>query len=376
MNVKKQMIMKANDMNYKKLVLICAIVFAGFTTKAQIYSEKSRMVKSFKVTTSTTVEVFNKYGKLHIVAWQKDSVKFDVDLLIKSSSMSKLEKLKDNISFDFTGTEYYITAKSVFGNKYSGFFKDLADFAEALITSDNQVEINYTIFVPEYVNMKINNKFGDIYIEDMIGDIGISLSNGDLKAGNFEGNTNIELIMGDGEIKSVKNGKIYTTYSDLNINKAGQLNLDSRTSKINIDQAEIVRIESKKDKIYINSLQQLFGEAYFSDIWVYNLDSKVNFNMKYGNINMETIKKEFRFIDLKSEYTDVNMFFQSGSTYNLDITTKNSYLRIPHDIAEVKKDVINESDNEFYTYGNVGKGPYDSKLKIIAVKGSINIFHK
>ncbi|MBN2521515.1 MAG: hypothetical protein JXB17_13465 [Bacteroidales bacterium] len=369
--------MKTNkyNTNYKWL-LIGAFLIAGFTSKAQVYTENSHIVKSYKVNTSSTIEVYNKYGKLHVVTWDKDSVKFEVNLTVKSSSKSKLEKVRDNITFDFTGTEYFITAKSIFGSKYNSFFNDLADFAGSFMTSDNQVEINYTILLPEYVNIKLNNKFGDIYIENVIGDISISLSNGDLKGGNFEGNTNIQLLMGNGEINSLKNGKIYTSYSDLNIKTIDQINIDSKLSRINIDKSNIIRLDSKKDKIYVNELSQLFGEAYFSDIWIYNLNTKANFNMKYGNMNLETIKKEFKFIDFKSEYTDINLFFQSGSAYDVDITHKGTYLRYPEEIAQLKEETINEEDSEFYTFGKIGNAETASKLKINALKGNINIFHK
>ena len=368
--------MKAYNMNYSRLLLVGAFWIAGLMGKAQIFTENSKFTKSFKVNTSSTIEVTNKYGKLHVVTWNKDSVKFEVNLSLKSTSKSKLEKIRQSITFDFTGTEYYITAKSVFGSAYNSFFKDLADFAESFVSSDNRVEINYTILIPEYVNLKLNNKFGDIYLEELVGDVSINLSNGDLKALNFHGNSNIELIMGDAQINSLENGKLFTTYADVNIKEVDQLNIDSKTSKINIGKANIIRIESKKDKVYINELKQLFGEAYFSDIWVYNLDTKVNFRMKYGNMSLEYIKSEFKFIDFKTEYTDLNLFFQNGSSYHVDINHKSASLRYPLDLSELKEEVLNTEKTEFYTYGKIGKGESDAKLKINAVKGNINIFHK
>ncbi|MFC2137537.1 hypothetical protein ACFLTE_05115 [Bacteroidota bacterium] len=368
--------MKKLNMNYKKLLPACAFVFAGFMLQAQEYSDNIKLSKSFKVNTSSTVEVYNKYGKLHIVTWEHDSVKFDVHALIQSSTETKVRKLRDNISFDFTGTEYYITAKSVFSNKYSGFFKDLADFAEGLITSDNKVEIDYKIYIPEYVNLKLNNKFGDIYIENIIGDINITLSNGALKANNFEGNSIIKLTMGDADIKMVKNGKIYTNYSELNIDECDQINIDSKLSKINIDVAKIIKVSSKKDKIYINSMDQIYGESYFTDIWVYDLANKMSYKANYGNINLESIKKGFSFIDITTEYTDINMFFEEESVFDVDIVDKGSFLQYPINKANVKRESIDNDEERFNTFGVIGTGTSESKLKIEATKGNIHIYYK
>ena len=91
-------------MNYNKFVtlLLLALFFTSALT-AQIYTRK--ISKSYKVNSSTTIDIFNKYGKVHVVTWDKDSVKFKVNLTIQTSNESKLTKLKQNIGFDFTGTD-------------------------------------------------------------------------------------------------------------------------------------------------------------------------------------------------------------------------------------------------------------------------------
>ncbi len=363
-------------MNYKKIIPACALMFAGIFLHAQEYSDNIKLSKSFKVNTSSTVEVYNKYGKLHIVTWEHDSVKFEVHALIQSSNQSKVQKLKDNISFDFTGTEYYITAKTVFGSKYNGFFKDLADFTEGLISSDNQVEIDYKIYLPEYVNLKLNNKFGDIYVESIVGDINISLSNGDLKANKFEGNSIVKITMGNADIKFIKSGKFFTNYSELDIGESDQIHIDSKLSKINIDKVNIIKLSSKKDKIYINSAEQVFGESYFSDIWVYSLKTKMSFKSNYGNLNIELLLKNFKFVDATLEYTDMNVFFESGATFDIDITDKGSHVQYPLDIANVKHEKIDDNEDKYNTFGVIGKGTSTSKIKIEAIKGNIHIFQK
>lgn len=363
-------------MNYKKIIPACALIFAGLFIHAQEYSDNIKLSKSFRVNKSSTVEVYNKYGKLHILTWGRDSVKFDVDASIRSSSNDKVKKLRDKISFDFTGTEYYITAKTIFSNQYSGFFKDLVDFAEGILSSDNYVEINYKVYVPEYVNIKINNKFGDIYIESMSGDININLSNGDLKANDFNGNSTLRLSMGDADIKTVKNGKIYTNYSELTIDNSEQLTLDSKLSRININKVNILKVLSKKDKIYITKLNQIYGELYFSDFTAYNLENKLSFKSNYGNVNLELITKDFKFIDITSEYTDMNLLFEEGVTFDVDITDKDTYIKYPNDNTDIKKEAINVDENRFNTFGTIGKGTPTAKLKISAVKGNIQIYRK
>ncbi|HBH47389.1 MAG TPA: hypothetical protein DDX98_02035, partial [Bacteroidales bacterium] len=80
-------------------------MFSGIS-RAQVYSEQ--LIKEYHINQKSTVEVHNKYGKVHVVSWDKDSVKFEIDLRISASDNKKLNKLKNNITFDFTSTNYYI----------------------------------------------------------------------------------------------------------------------------------------------------------------------------------------------------------------------------------------------------------------------------
>ena len=133
------------------LILICMITVASL--KSQQYSRK--IVKSFKVNNATTVDIYNKYGKIHIVTWEKDSVSFSIDLKIKASNDSKLNKLKSNIDFDFTGTAYYVIAKTRIGKNTNSVFNDLADIAGSILSSDNKVTIDYLVMMPKHINLKI-----------------------------------------------------------------------------------------------------------------------------------------------------------------------------------------------------------------------------
>jgi len=153
--------------------------------RAQVYSD--RKVRNFKVTEKTTVEVSNKYGKIHVVTWKKDSARFEVDLRISTNSYQKMDKLRSNIGFDFSGSKSYVKAKTDFSNQ-AGV---ISDFVDAFIPS-NQVTINYMVYVPEYVNLKIENKFGDIYIDDYNGNLQIELSNG-----NFSMIVSLQQIEGE-----------------------------------------------------------------------------------------------------------------------------------------------------------------------------------
>ncbi len=364
-------------MNYKKSVflLLLALLVTGIP-KAQVYTRK--VSKSFRINSNTTVDIYNKYGKVHIITWDNDSVKFAVNLRITTNNESKLKKLKESISFDFTGTDYYVIAKTLLGKKSTGVFTDLMDMAETFISSENQVTIDYLVFMPRYASFKVENKFGDIYTDDLDGNVNITLSNGDLKANNLNGNTVISLSSGDGVINYIRDGKVTVAYSDFSVKDANKLYIDSRSSKINIDRVDFLKLISRRDKLYIQSINDLYGDSYFSDFTVYDLNNELNYNFKYGNFSAGIISRSFSFININSEYTDLDLIFEKGTVYEVDITHhQDVILNYPAQLARTEQEVLNENEKLMSTYGKIGYGNPISKVKINAPKKCVvSIIHK
>ena len=364
-------------MNYKKSVfLLLLALFFATAIKAQLYTKK--VSRSYRINSATTIDIFNKYGKVHIITWETDSVKFTVNLRIKTNNETKLGKLKESISFDFTGNDYYVVAKTRLGKKSGGVFSDLKDIAGTIISSENQVTIDYLVFIPKYTSLKIENKFGDIYTDDLNGNVNIILSNGNLKANNLDGNTVIRISSGDGVINSIRDGKVTVSYSDLYIKDANKLSIDSRSSKINIDKVDFLKLNSRRDKIYIQSINDLYGDSYFSDFTVYKLNNELNYDFKYGNLSAGIIDRSFSFININSEYTDLDLIFEKGSAYVIDILHhQDVILNYPTQLAKTEEKILNDNEKLMSTYGKIGYGSPLSKVKINTPKKCIvNIIHK
>ncbi len=371
------LIKNSNVMNYKKIVflLLLALYFTSALT-AQVYTRK--ISKSYKVNSSTTIDIFNKYGKVHVVTWDKDSVQFKVNLTIQTSNESKLTKLKQSIGFDFTGTDYYVIAKTRLGKKSGGVFTDLMDIAGTIISSDNKVTIDYLVYIPLYANINIENKFGDIYTDDLEGSVNINLSNGDIKANNLNGNSVISLSSGDGVINYMRDGRITVSYSDLTVKIANKLHIDSRSSKIYIDKADYLKLISRRDRLYFQVINDLYGDSYFSDFTLHRLNNELNYNFKYGNLSIALINRYFSFININSEYTDLDLIFEKGSAYIIDILHhQDVILNIPAQLSKTEQKVIDEDDQLLSTYGTIGYGNPASKVKInVPKKCIVNIVHK
>lgn len=308
----------------KMRVLICSLVllftqFTGFNVYGQTVEKSRNVTEVFKVADDTEIEIINKYGNIHIIPWEKDSVKFEIELLVKGTKQSKVDKSFDYIEFDFKTSKYYIVAQTLFAGK-SSFWSDVSDLTGAIFNSSTKTKIDYTVYLPEDVSLKVFNKYGNIYTTDHTGKVEINLSNGDLKAHHFSGPTKITHEFGNANIKQIDNGDLLISYGEFHLDNGGEINIESKSSKFYIDEVQEIELKSRRDKFYIDVADKLDGATNFSLIELEQLNSKFNLTTKYGDIDVLSFSDEVESFAIWSNDTDLTLHFTDAKQYKLDIT--------------------------------------------------------
>jgi hypothetical protein len=225
--------------------------------QAQNYSENKNVVKRYKLYPNSTLDVNNKYGKIEIVNWDKDSAMIEAFLMIQTSNPTRMAKLRNSIDFDFSVNNHYIIAKTIFISNGNAIISGIRNLAESIVYSGDEVKIDYVVTIPKNINLRITNKYGDVYADDIEGDIKITVANGGLKANTLTGNVSVDLSFGDGTINRMSKGRVTLAYADFTLKESNQLTLDSKSSKISIENCESLKLQSRHDKLPISGLVRL-----------------------------------------------------------------------------------------------------------------------
>lgn len=371
---------KSNYFRMKsKILLVILILTLGFIcVSAQTYTENKNILKSYKVYPGTILEINNKYGKIELTTWNKDSVRIEANLSIKANSASKVMKLRNTINFDFSATSHYIVAKTVFGGPSNSVLNELRDLAESIVSGGSEVKIDYSVTTPKNINLRLTNKYGDVYADDIQGDIQLIVSNGGIKANDISGNVSIELAFGDGYVNKIDQGRLILSYANFSLKESGRLTLESKSSKISIGNVESLKIQSKRDKLQLGSVKVLIGESYFSDVVVSTLVEELNITSKFGHLTLDNIKRGFSFINITSELTDMDFFFERNSTFQYDITHyKDAFIRLPKEAVKAEEKAASSDLTQKLIYGHIGSADSNSKVKVIASKKAmVSLFIK
>ncbi|MCF8296674.1 MAG: hypothetical protein K9J13_03935 [Saprospiraceae bacterium] len=366
-------------MKYKELkIILISILLFGASSHAQIYEQTKRIKKSYKVNDKCHISIINKYGNVHLIPWDKDSVKFDITVNIKSKKKEKVETIMSYIDFDFTNAQYYIVAKTYFKDYLNSFWADISKMANAFFSSSNTVEINYIVFLPKSANLKVENKFGNIYTTDHDGEVDINLSNGDFKAHNLNGDSKLKIEFGNMMINEMTTGRLNISYAELELKKADKLNVVSKSSRLNIDEINNLDINSSRDKYYIKTIDRLNGETSFSYITIYNFYKDILLTSRYGGIKLESIANSFQNIKINSHYTDLDFYFKNSASFKLNVNYNHkTIVSLPESASTIQKDVINQEEGLYKSHGIIGRNKQTSSNVFIDMNaGNLNIIHQ
>ena len=351
-----------------KFPAVFLLLWISWLTQAQVPEYTQRVTRSFKVNSTATVDIANKYGKVQVVTWDNDSVKFIIDLRIKAKDQQKLQKLKQSIDFEFTTGQFFVIAHTVLGQSSQDIFKDIVDIAGTYLSTANSVTINYTVMVPAYTPLKIENKFGDVFIDNLDNNLNLTLSYGDITAGRLNGKTDIRLSSGDGTISYMKDGHVFVSYGDLHVKEAGKLFADTRSSNVTIEKSASLKLDSRRDKLFLNDLGSVSGSGYFSAINIGDLHNDVTLSLRYGDFSADKIYRTFSVVNISSEYTDLTLGFERPPSFTIELTRhQDMAFTYPSGyLANLSNRVINTDNKLVMTSGTFGTGDAGSAVIIKA----------
>jgi len=344
---------------------------------AQTYSEKREQSRSFKLKSGTVVQITNKYGNVNVMPWEKDSVRIEVSMAAQSKQAAKVVKILSSIDCEMISSATTISARTVFYDNSTTFWKDVVSYAGQVFNTSNNLQINYTVYMPASSDIKIDNKFGNVYMDNHSGNADLTISNGDLQARNFLGKLKLKLEFGSVNMQNLDDAQLNINYSDLTLRKVNSLSLNSRSSTIEMEDAATIELISTRDKLNVKRCGALSGETSFSRISINELESSCTLTAKYGAIKLNTVQRNFHSVHVKSEYADLYFGFMPEDSYTLDlIYDAKTNLNISSPInSQLKKETLDAKAGTIKASGVMGK-PVNSSVSVTTKAGSLSVLNR
>ncbi|HKK81899.1 MAG TPA: hypothetical protein VJ909_06610 [Prolixibacteraceae bacterium] len=348
------------------LVLILFSILTSITVSAQV-SDSEHISRGFMVDNSTIVDIGNKYGDIVVKTWERDTIWVQIDYKVTGRNYDEIHQKMKDIDFELTQSGHYVVINTLIGESKNRLLNELKKLKETIGFGETEVEINMKITLPDNLDLRMNNKFGNIYLDDYNGDVTINMDNGRLKAHNLNGYISMELNFADAIINHIDNGRLEIYYSDMNLASARRLRIDSKTSNITLTEVNSLFVNSSRDDYRIRLISDFETVSSWTDFSISEFTNKSDVRMNYGDLTIENIKPDFEHLVVDANSTSIQLFLDRKADLNFDITT-NKDISMP---MEAVIDSTRQLDNKDKIMRYIGRtGEISTKQPRLIMKTS------
>ncbi len=335
------------------IVLILFSILTNITAPAQV-SESEHISRGFVVDNSTIVDIGNKYGDIVIKTWDRDTLWVQVDYKASGKNYESLRQKMSDIDFELTQSGHYVVINTIIGESKNRLLDELKKLKETIGFGETEVEINMKITLPDNLDLRIKNKFGNVYLDDYNGDVTLNMDNGRLKAHNLNGYVNMKVNFADAIINHIESGRLEVYYSDMNLTSARRLRIDSKTSNITITEIASLFVNSSRDDYRIRMISDFETVSDWTDFSISEFTKQTDVRMNYGDLTIENIHPGFEHLVVDANSTKIKLFFDREADVNFDITT-NKDISMPIEAQIDSTQRINENEKIMRYIGRTGK---------------------
>ncbi len=349
---------------YKLLFLVFLIPSLSFAGKRSKYMESKRVFKSVEVIPDALLKVTNKYGKIDIITWDKNTTEIEVIITVGGGNKDDVLDKLDQIEIDISVRPDMVMAHTVMENESWSLFKWFSH-------KSFHIDIDYTIKIPKSNRIDLENDYGDIYVTELLGVAKINCDYGriiigDLHADNNE--INLDYCSGS-SISWMKSGHVTIDYSSLTIEKSNKVILNAGYSTSRLEEVEEVDFKCDYGKINISHARNIKGYGDYLLMRIGTISNSLDLNCDYGALRIDDIQEGFDQIRINSEYTNIKLGIHPEASFNLIADLNYCSLKNTEGF-EFHKEII-KNTSKFYE-GHYGLGEPKGIIILVSEFGSIN----
>lgn len=325
------------------IIVLMVIIMAGKSVSA--IEKTKKFNESWPASGIENLQISNKFGEVKFKNDNNTNITINVVVTVESSSENKADDLLEKIQVKFEKSGTTVKAETIFESNFKG---------------NNRFSIDYVINVPCEKNLDVTNKYGNVVVNQLMGNGKFDIQYGNITAVGLNGtDTKMFLAYGKGKIDQSGNIAMEIKYSNVTMGQTGNMKLNTKYSTLDVEKAKLVQAESGYDKFNFGEVISLNADSKYSHVLIGRLQKNLRIGTGYGGIKVENIDPGFESININNSYGQVSLGL---SSVNYHIDAKCQYCGISYPTDRFKGNRIKENTS-FEINGKVGTGGGTVKIE-------------
>lgn len=299
-------------------ILLFPILVYSHEIDLEKYSKQKEIKKAYIVNSDAGLSVKNSFGNVYVTTWDEDKIELHIIIKVSGDNEKWVSKKIDEIDVTLEALKSLVSAETTFGSS-----------SQRNNSKNNKFEINYTVKIPKNGSVKIKNNYGSIITTDLFSTTNLSCDYGQLTLGRLNGNSNAVAFdyCTKSTIEYMKTGSISADYSAFTLNEFGSLTLNSDYTDCKIGNGTNLQYDCNYAKLSLGNISNLQGRGDYLNIRLNQISGALNIDTDYSKISVEQINERTKAININSQYTTVDLNYDSNLAFNFDIELKYANLK-------------------------------------------------
>lgn len=264
---------------------------------------------SFKVDKDDLLRVDNRFGTITVTHWDKKEVSIHVVVESKSSSDKRAQQNLDRVT---------VTA-----NQYNHEITALTSLKERNWNSSGNQErltINYFIKMPATLQTDLSQKYGNINLpEKNEGKSVLNIKYGNLQAGDFTKDLDLEIKYGNANIGSVTTAMLDLGYcGNVSLQNGERLEVDAKYSHVNMQNIKRLMLGNKYGNVRVEKVEKADMEIKYGETKVETIEKELLLDISYSTLTVREVAADFQKIDIDAHYGNVNLYFSPTAAFKVN----------------------------------------------------------
>jgi len=352
---------------YKTFIIICLCVpIAAFANPIDKYKKSKKINKTYSVNSDALVDIENSFGDVTVVLWDQNTVSIDVTVEVSGNDEESVNNRLEMIDVDFKSSQSKVSATSDIPSERNGI---MGWFTGKGNTSTN---VDFMIKMPRNSPLDIENDYGAVIIDQMNAPLKLSCDFGRLQIGQLLNVTN-ELSFDyteNSHIDYFKGGVIKADFSKFTVHGADVMDFSGDYTTAIFGPLKNIKYNSDFSTIKLEDAMNIDGRGDYSTVKIESFENDAVLKADFGSITIEQLKKDFRSLNIKSDYTTIKLGYDHNASFTYDCQTEFGSLKLDNHLTTVNsRKEMNESSKEgYYSDQNAS-----SKIEINSSFGSVSL---
>lgn len=320
-----------------RIYLYCSLLAIVGLLQAQVRMERD-YDEAFPIVPGQRVEITNKYGEVIVRTWADDQVRIVVKVAAEGKNQETVNKAMSRVQVRLRKVGEVVSGDTEIESTTGTFslLGDVEDYSKALF-GKQRLTINYEIWLPENVDLSINNKYGNIFLASLTGNVNVNLAHGDLKANRLDGRLDYEHAFGKSTFGYVNRGRLVLRGVNLTLDEGHSFSVQSSSSEVRLNKLHFARIDSRNDRLYVTDINELLGTGRFTDLQAERVFRTVDLSFNFGEVSLSQIDARFKSINLIGKSTDFNLTLNQASYINARIKGPEEKMVVPNSMMALSR---------------------------------------